>query len=729
MVNNLDDQDIYSGSYGNEPAPLDNDSKEYEDVATIARIGSADMNLSAKFQVFHQEVLENFYRLAGHIYSAQDLKKLTLEKRPNFEWNLFLPIILGIVGNFKGSIPGVDFYPDGESVMGQQGAQLQKQLSDYILFQANDIEYEIAKSFLYAVVARIGWLKSSWSYRNDDQGNVLVEWYDSLRLKFDTNWRRRDLTDMRYMDDSGWYEASEIIDIYAKKNEKLRKLIYERATLIVGETAMKKGKLKKMLMTWAERFLNDSIDYQGRKHGFDTFNTSDLVYNYGGVWYNAEGRFKVVDWYERRPQPRMIITEMESGKQQDITELIEVDKNDPWRDVRRWYEPEKLQQVRAQYKDPKVAQEWREIIWQTTVVPALNLKLYDAAQKIQCKQYKFSPILAYDFHPDILETRSVMDNIIDPVSSYNLRRNTILTYIMKMTQGGWIAEESAVKGFEDELMSNELVSLTKVANGAISGQKLQKKEPPVFPAALAAEAQMEKEDTQLITGQSPNVRGAKESAKETGVLFQQRVQQANIMQEWLADNAQYALVMVARYNLALVQRYMSMPRSILILGDEDNPQWLQLNQRILGRILNDVSYGKYSLRIAKQPYGKKARDMEFQKIMGVNQWLESLDKSYVEPTIALKLSGLSVKNEMIAHIKKVQQSIAQQAGQQQQQQQSAQQNAQQMQQEQLQLARNHQKIQLLKGLNELHNSTLENRNLSNELAQKALVGGIVNQAA
>lgn len=718
-------ENIYNGTGNYEASPVSTGKSEYEDVSTIARIGSAEMNLVAKFQTFFQEVMENFYRLAGHIYSSNDLRKLMQEKRPNFEWNLFLPIILSVVGNFKNAIPSVDFYAEGDSVENEQAANLQKKLSDYFLFQANDIEYELSKAFLYSVVARIGWLKTSYSYRKDADGMILLEWYDSLRLKFDTNWRRRDTSDMRYMSDSGWYEASEIIDIYAKKDKVLRDEIYDKALLIVGESAMKKGKMKKLLLTWAERFLNDSIDYQGRKHGYNTFNGNNLVYNYAGTWYNSDGRFKVVDWYERRSQPEMKITDMVTGKSEIITDLVKK-QNPNLFDSRDWYDNEKLQQIRAQYTRPKITQSWNDIIWQTSVVPALNLKLYDAPQKFQNKQFKFIPILCYDFHPNILETRSVMDNIIDPISSYNLRRNTILTYIMKMTQGGYLAEESAVKGFEDELANNEIGSVTKIANGAISGNRIQKKDPPLFPQALAAEAQMEKEDTQIISGQTPNVRGMKESSKETGVLFEQRVQQSNILQEWIADNAQFAVVMAARNNLSLAQKYLVMPRILMILGTQDNPQWIKINLRILGKVTNDVSFGKYTLRIAKQPYGKKSTDLEFRKVMEINAWLESLDKAYVDPKIALKLSNLSVKNEMINFIEKAQAQIAQQAQAQMQAQQEAQDQQMQLQNKQIQLDSNQKKINLLNSMNEIHKKTLENRNLANEIVTKQIMNKLLS---
>ena len=322
-------------TYGYEPSPITGSKSEYEDVETIARIGSAEMSLIGKFEVFQQEVLQNFYRLAGHIYSAQDLRKLNLEKRPNFEWNLFLPIILSIVGNFKGQVPGLEF--TGISPQDQQGADLHQTLSNYFLTQANDIEYEISKAFLWAVVGRIGWLKTSWSYLKDPDGMILIEWYDSLRIKFDTNWRKRDTSDMRYMSDSGFYEASEIIDIYAKNNHSLRDEIYEKARMIVGDSALKKGKMKKMLSTWAERFLNASLDYQGQKHGFDSFSDADVAYNYGATWYNGDGRFKVIDWYEKRQQPIMTVTDLKTGLSQDITDLVKDKKRDSLSE-KNWYD-------------------------------------------------------------------------------------------------------------------------------------------------------------------------------------------------------------------------------------------------------------------------------------------------------------------------------------------------------------------------------------------------------
>lgn len=620
---------------------------KFENPGIIARIGSAELDLASKFSTFHQEILANFYRLAGHIYSGADLKKLHIENRPDFEWNLFLPIILSIVGNFKNAMPGVDFY--GITQDDQRGVNLQKALNEYALNISNDISYELSKAFLYAVVGRIGWMKTTWGYQNDQEGMVDIQWYDSLRLKFDTNWQRRDTKDLRFMSDSGWYEANEIIQMYAKKDSSMRDEIYEKAKMIVGESAMKSGKLKQMMATWAERFLNTQLDYKGRKHGHDQW-TNDINYNYGGTWYRGDGRFKVVDWYEKRLEPRMEITDLDTGQKADITNDVAVDKNNIGYDNKEWFDREKLSIIRERYSSPKITQIWDEVIWQTSVVPALNMVLHDGKQKFQSGFFKFVPVLCFDFHPDVMEYKSVMDHIVDPVSSYNLRRNTMLTYLMKMANGGWIAEQGAVKGFEDEFLSNEIGGIKKVQDGALSQKRIVPIAPAPFPEGLSRFNDEEKQDLQMISTSTPNVRGYAENTNESGTLFEQKVQQADITQEWISDNAQASLVIVSKNILSMMQRFLTMPRTIMLLRDETDPYWLQLNQYFLGKILNDVSYGKYNVRISKQPYGRMAKDKEFQKVMQLNQWLGGLNPQFVDPRIALKLSGVSVSNEMINQV-------------------------------------------------------------------------------
>lgn len=680
---------------------------KYENPGIVARIGSAEMDLASKFTTFHQDVLSNFYRLAGHIYSGADLRKLKLENRPDFEWNLFLPIILSIVGNFKAAIPGVDFY--GITPDDHKGATLQKALNEYGLNIANDISYELSKAFLYAVVGKIGWLKTTWGYSDDPEGMAEIRWYDSLRLKFDVNWQRRDTKDLRFMSDAGWYEANEIIQMYAKKDPSLRDEIYEKATLIVGESALKSGKMKKMMLTWAERFLNTSLDYQGRKHGYDQY-TNDINYQFGGTWYRGDGRFKVVDWYEKRLEPRMEILDLDTGKKDDITDDVAVQDKEKRYERDEWFDRDKLMLVKERYSTPKITQVWDEVIWQTSIVPALNLVLHDDKQKYQSGYFKFVPVLCFDFHPDVMEYKSIMDHIVDPVSSYNLRRNTMLTYLMKMANGGYLAEQGAVKGFEDELLSNEIGGLKKVQDGALTQKKIIPIAPAPYPEGLSRFNEEEKSDLQMISGSTPNVRGQQEISQESGVLFEQKVQQADIMQEWISDNAQAALVITSKNLIAMYQRFMTMPRMIMLLRDDTDPYWIELNKFYLGQILNNVSYGRYNVRVSKQPYGRYARDKEYQKQMQMDQYLVStFGAQFVDPRISIELSGLSSAQKMIQHINQVMGDMQMQMK-----------EAELMQSQMDDITRQRSQLELIQMVQGLESNVLNNRNTSADYSNKMM---------
>ena len=685
----------------------------YENVEAVSRIGTAEMKLAGDFQLYHKEILQNFYRLAGHIYSSADLQKLAIENRPDFEWNLFLPIILSIIGNFKQNLPGLDI--NGITKDDNTGAELQEKLMKYYLYQANDITYEFAIAFLYAIVGRIGWLKTSWTHNKDDEGMVDISWYDPLRIKFDTNFQRRDTSDMRFISDSGWYDPEEIINIYAKKKPDLRSEIYEKGVLIAGESTIKSGRMKRMLITWAERFLNASIQYGGRKQGFDQ-QVNDVRYGYSGNWYNGDGRFKVIDWYEKRMVPKIEITDLATGEERDISE--EIQKPEKSRNDSNWFDREKLIELKKQYIEPKIIQSWDEIIWQTSVVPAMNLVLHDAPQKHQNKLFKFIPVMCYNFNPDVMETKSIMDHITDPVSSYNMRRNTLLTYVMRAAHGGWIAEQGAIAGFEDDFASNEIGGIKKVRDGALTKKAIMEIKPGTYPEALRLEAESEKEDIIQISGSTPNFRGQKQSNDESGILFKNRVAQSDIMQEWISENAQASLVLVARNLQSIGQRYLTMPRTLLILQDESDPEWLQINQYYLNELINDVSYGKYNIKISKSPYGQAAQEREFQIQLQMAEWLLKVRPEFVDPKIIIEASPLKNKQKWLNFIQMAEGNIGQQMAQIKQQEEM---------QRQLQTKQTH--LSLVQAAQGIAKAQLENYQLSDSIVSGQLSKNLSNNGS
>lgn len=642
----------------------------YDDIEAIARIQGTELFLQNQFEKWQGEVLKNFYLLSGNLFSEADLRKLRNEKRPHFRTNLFLPVLLQIMGNFKASVPGLEF--QGKTITDHAQARLWDSLVQYVLYQANDITYELPMAYAYSLIGRIGWIKTEWGYSKDPEGMVEVSYYDPFRLKFDIHSNRRDLSDCQYIYDSGWYSPEEISQIYARGNRALEGEIDNRAMVIMGESTAKKN----MLVTWAERLMNFTFQYLGDTKGYD-LNTSNLRYNKDGQFY-SNGRFRVIDAYERREERRMFLFDRVQQQETDITDAV---KNENGSGGKDWYDIQKVQDIKAGYIDPLISESRSSSIYQTSVVPGLNLKLFDEKQKWQNGNFKFTPVYCYNFHPDPLETKSLIDSLTDPVRSYNLRRNTMLTYLMKMAHGGWIGERGAVTDTKDDFTDGEIGGFKTVENGALSGNRIREIEAPPFPSALDRFAQEDAENVKLISGSSDNARGMQESSSESGYLFKQRVAQSNTMQEYVNDNAQATLVQVAKNIMSIVQRFMKAERVIRIDGDS-TPQWIEINKQTVEGVINDVTVGRYDVLISKTPYGKEAKEQEFGKLVQLNQMLAQINPAYIDPELLVETADISVSDRMIERIKMINQQQQLQQAQMEQQQAMLQQQAQQQQPEQ-----------------------------------------------
>jgi len=625
----------------------------YEDIEAVARISSGDIQLTSDFELWQQEVLQNFYRLTGRILNEADRQKLIRERRPHFEWNLYHPILLQIASNFRNSIPGLEVI--GITEGDHKTADLQKKLNEFHLYQANDIEYELAKAFLWSLAARISWLYQDYTFSDPKypEGKILINHYESLKIKFDPNWTRRDVQDMNFMDNTRWLSPEEITNIYAKNKPDMREEVEEKSITILGYSSADQNNMKKMIATWAERVFNMVLpSYSGEDRGYDA-DDSNFMYNLSGQWYNNRGKFYVIDWYERRATPTMEILDVMTGQTKDVTDQVRRKDVPGYYAGRDWFDQNILQQVKAQFGQPYIIESRPNKIWQTTVCPALNMKLYDNLQNIQNGYFKFIPVLCFDFHPNIMETKSVIDLIKGPVQSANLRRNTMLTYLMRAAHGGYLAEEGYVKAYMQDFLKNEIGGVKRVKDGGLSQGRIKEITVPPFPASLDRFVEEEVNAIKEISGSTDNTRGKEQTGSENASLYSQRVQQAEQMQEWISSNAQSSLLIIGYNNIALQQKYMKYPRTVLLLQDETDPYWLQINQRALDQIMNDVTVGSYTLRLSKVPYGRKAKDMEYQKVLEFYTMQSKLAPQYINWRLLAKLSGVSVYKEIIKYMDEI----------------------------------------------------------------------------
>jgi hypothetical protein len=646
----------------------------------INRVWTGYNLLTAAYGAFTREQLFNANSAAGHIYREDQIKKLDLEGRPTFSYNLYRPVLNQIAGAFKSSVPGISFLPQQPDEEGL--AALFEVLNNFICYQQNDLKYELSKAYLDALIMRMTFIRQDWVVSSDyPEGFVRIQHCDPLSIRIDPDTKSRTLEDCNYICDMRQLSPEKIIQIYCADDPDMAYQITDAASQVLGVSSDE----KQVIRTWAERLQMLTNFYGSEWKGYDTeSNENALSKQYELL---KDGLLTTLDFYERR-QVRAMYTIDRDGTMTEITALVKKEGKDP-KDLTvppsEWYDNDKLQQIRESHPeitDIKVKLPTK--IYQSSVVPILNLVLYDELQDIQ-SGFRFSPVFAYDWHPSLLETKGVVDDMKDPTRSFSERSNSMLTLMQTYSQGGWLVSDKAIQGYEADWAENR-TGMTRKVKDAYWG-KTKQVEPPPFPVGYD---NMRKEDAELIkqiTGSTDSSRGITAESGESGKLFQARVQQSDIMQTWTSDNAQAALKQIAKNNVAFIQKYYTRHDTLMLLNSvlpegtsqQGKYSMMEINKPTAQGILNDTSAGTFEIQFSPVPFGDTAKQNAYMTLVGINQILGKIDPKLMDIEGMVKNAPITLgKESLVEHVTGVLNQAKQQAKQAQDQ--AAQQVAQQQQQ-------------------------------------------------
>jgi len=628
---------------------------KYEDLDTITSIIRVNEMLENDFNKYYKEILENYNAVAGYLYTADDLAKLEREGRPTSIYNTLLPIVNSLTGYLRYNQVGVQAIPRKPD--DTEKANMITDTLNWVHQIKNDLNYNVSLAFLDAIVGRIGWLRHDFGYQEDPLGSITINRHDPFRIAFDPTFKKRDLSDCRYLRDSGWYSPEELIQIFGTGNEELKNEIVEKSKLLFG----KDPKNKRNVMKWSQR-LYGVFKEALRDKAIDNY-TNVTNFNQSEYVNFNQSMLKVIEWHERKLVKGIHIYEPVTNNLVNITsEVITKDGK---------IDQAKIEILKQSYKQPLIKENDIVQLFQTIVIPGMNIKVSEAPYPIQNGNFKFTPILCYDFHPNIMQTKSVIDNLKDPARSFNKRKSTILEIIMRMGNPEWLVEEGALDEHEDDFSNNRIGGVKKLKPNGLN--RIRRVEPGNFPAGLDRFAQEDLEMHDYISNVSKNTRGFVEAAGESGALFDSRVRQSEITQEWVNDNVASAIKQISRNTLAYIQFYMAESRLIRLEVQDEPDKWVELNKKTINGVLNDVTVGEYDIDISKSPFGREAKDKEFQKLIFMNQQLANINPKYIDIISLIKASGSMYTQQMIEKIKNIDEQEQLQAQQQIQQMQQAQQ--------------------------------------------------------
>lgn len=539
-------------------------------------------------------------------------------------------------------------------------------LVDYALLSANNFEYETTKAYINAIIGRVGWLYTDYRYDLDKDGMFWYENYNPFRVLFDTEKGTSNQKKWNYVIDRGYYTTEEMRNIFAIDDMDLYDEITEKSKLLLGESDIR----KKQILTMIERVWGLDAYYQGKDVGYDAYSSAFnnlQVGNRDYLDFNT-GRFKVIDFHERRSDEIISAYFPITGKKVDITgSLDRLTQKKEKRSVeyRNAIAAFRDRMIQTGYGEPIIKREIINQVYQTAVCPSMNMVLADAPYTVQNGNFKLIPTFCFEMNQEVLEWKSYIDDLIDPIRGLNLNMNTMQTYLMKTATGETWYEEDALEEHEDEFKNNTINAYKKVKKGGLA--KIQRVNPPALPAGHTQLTQILDEMTKKISTVRDNAVGTREQANESGKLFEARVAQTDLLQIIPQDNAISQLKALGENAVDYLIHYLQPERVIRIVADEGDPYWIQINEDSITKLFfkgtepqgeeiiqRKINESKFDVIISKVPYGQAAKDREFEGILMIARaFIEMQRPDLIMPEMLLKASPLRDKDEWIAYVRQM----------------------------------------------------------------------------
>jgi hypothetical protein len=180
----------------------------------------------------------------------------------------------------------------------------------------------------------------------------------------------------------------------------------------------------------------------------------------------------------------------------------------------------------------------------------------------------------------------------------NFHRSIAAEQLGYAPKAQWIATESAIEGYEDELRKAHLSRdpLIKVSDDAIIGQNIQRLDPPKWQTALHQEAEANVQDMKDVTGIHDASLGIK-SNETSGRAINARQREGDVASITYYDNGNAAVLEAGDVMNQLISQIYDGTRIVRIIGEDEKIKFLKINDPADPRS-PDLSVGRYDVALS-----------------------------------------------------------------------------------------------------------------------------------
>lgn len=461
-----------------------------------------------------------FYAGGEKQWDEKDIQTLRDKRRPVMSFNRTAPLVNAVVGSEINNRREVQYIPREEG----------DALADEILTAAGEwfrdqtsAEDEESDAFEDTVITGMGWTDTRLDFECDPDGAPIVERMDNLKMGWDCNAVKPNLTDAQRF----WYICEkpygEVQDMFPK----------------VDKALLNASWAKTLMEDPAKPHDQDRADrYEGDQQAFV------------GDWRRKMCTLVEIRWFEKVPYYR--------GPSIDAMGMPTMEP--------REYSEKQIEILRKQYPDFPAVRQYKKIVKRAFIGKQV---LADPDQPlVPPGMFGWECITGYRDKIDGL-FYGIVRAVQDPQRWSNKFFSQVMYLLNSQSKGGLLAEKNA---FDDPRQAEESWAksdaITWLKDGSLAGANPRVKEKPTaqFPTGFFALFNESKEAISQVTGLSPEFLGTRE-VDQAGVLEYQRKQSSLNLLASLFNALRRYRKRQGKTMLFLIQNYLSDGRLIRIVGD------------------------------------------------------------------------------------------------------------------------------------------------------------------
>ena len=528
----------------------------------------------------------------GRQWSAEDVAKLTDEKRPAYKWNKIRPLVRLVQGYYNNNRTDVKYQPSHDGTGNQRTAEALTKIGKQIA-TSNRKRYTDTSVFIDGMLTGRGYYDVRLSYAKNILGEQRVTDRDPFAIGLDPDGQTYDLNEScNFVYEGRWVSVDEVGFTYGAQAQALLSPFFG---------SRYRGGVPAGIVEEYEEIAPWRTFGGGSNQSATTRYMNDYL---AQVYDPARKCIRLIDMQHKVPMMMRYMVDLETGHKEPVPDSFDDDrvgKMMAWLDERYWMKskvsPWKLVRLPG-----------HKIRWTTLVG---DIIVYDKWS--QYETYTLIPFFPY-FRRG--QTGGMVEDLIDPQKAYNKSRSAEIDIVTRTAHAGWMYHKDGLTPDGKEQIENY---------GAMPGVNIEWKgeqwmaprkiEPGAPPMAMERLQQKDGADLKEISGINDSALGQLDRV-QSGRAIEARQRQSVLGIEPFMDNNKQTQELYGAKTLEIVQNSYTQRRVFALLTDRGEDETLIVNdEQASGEIVNDLALGHYDVAIDQTPLSATFLAAQFEEML------------------------------------------------------------------------------------------------------------------